>query len=204
MSVAASVESSQRDLGAQTGAAARRYITEKLGGKARVALLAFKSQLPEQSDARSNGFKEELARLPGVEIVAEQDAWLAEMAIKKVGDILTAHPDVQVIWSANEGGTVGAIMAVKNSGRAGKVAVFGTDISDQLMDALLAPDAILQAVTGQQPFRIGSTAVETAVKAARGETFDTAAVLPGVPLSREDPAAIRAFREAQAKLISGP
>jgi sugar transport system substrate-binding protein len=203
-SVAASVESSQEDLGRQTGAAARRYIEEKLGGKAKVALLAFKSLLPEQSNGRSNGFRGEIAKLPGVEIVAEQDAWLAEAAIKRVGDILTAHPDVQVIWSANEGGTVGAAMAVKNSGRAGKVAVFGTDTSDQLADALLSDDGILQAVTGQQPFRIGAQAVETAVKAARGEPVEAYAALPGVLLSREDPAKVRSFKEDLKKLMAGP
>ena len=50
------VESDQADLGRQTGLVARRYIEEKLGGKAKIATLAFKSQLAEQSDARRNGF----------------------------------------------------------------------------------------------------------------------------------------------------
>jgi ABC-type sugar transport system substrate-binding protein len=79
------VECDQVDLGRQTGQAAVRYIREKLGGKAKVALLAFKSQVPEQSDARSGGFKEALKELPGVQIVAEQDAWLAEMGVKRAG-----------------------------------------------------------------------------------------------------------------------
>ena len=113
--------------------AAARYIKEKLGGKAKIAILAYKSQVPEQSNARTDGFKDALKDLPGVEIVAEQDAWLAEMATKKAGDILTAHPDLDMIWAANEGGTVGSVLAVKNAGKAGKVAVFGTDVSEQLL-----------------------------------------------------------------------
>src|SRR4029077_11828712 len=77
------VECDQADLGRQSGEAAARYIKEKLGGKAKVAILAFKSQVPEQSNARSSGFKDALKNLPGVQVVAEQDAWLAETAVKR-------------------------------------------------------------------------------------------------------------------------
>ena len=196
------IESDQADLGARTGRAAIRYIQEKLAGKAKVAILAFKSQVPEQSMARSEGFKNEVTQLPGVEIVAEQDAWLAEMAVRKAGDILTAHPDVNIIWAANEGGTVGSVMAVKNSGKAGKVAVFGTDTSEQLISFILSENNILQAVTGQRPFEIGSLAVESALKILKGETVDRKVSIPGVLLSREDPEAVRAFRSRLQQQIS--
>ncbi len=33
--------------------------------------------------------------------------------------MLTANPDIDIIWSANEGGTIGATMGVKNAGKAG-------------------------------------------------------------------------------------
>ena len=68
---AAYIESDQGDLGRQTGLVARRYIEEQLGGRAKIATLAFKSQLAEQSDARRNGFVEVVGQLPGVEFVAE-------------------------------------------------------------------------------------------------------------------------------------
>src|SRR4029077_14422253 len=73
------VECDQSDLGRQSGRAAAQYIRERLNGKARVAILAFKSQVPEQSNERVSGFKDALKDLPNVQIVAEQDAWLAEM-----------------------------------------------------------------------------------------------------------------------------
>jgi sugar transport system substrate-binding protein len=192
---AAYVESDQTDLGRSTGKAAREYIEKTLGGKAKVAILATQSQTPEQSSMRVGGFTEEIARLPGVTIVAEQDAWLAEQAVKKVGDILTAHPDLTVIWAANEGGTVGSVMAVKNAGKAGKVVVFGTDIGDQLLEFLLAEENILQAVTGQRPFDIGSLAVSAAVKRLKGEAVEKRVSLPGQLLSRNKPDEVRQFRE---------
>jgi ABC-type sugar transport system substrate-binding protein len=197
---AASIESDQFDIGASTGKAARAYIESKLGGKAKVAILAFQSQLPEQSSMRTNGFKSEISKLPGVTIVSEQDAWLAEQAVKKVGDILTANPDVRVIWSANEGGTVGAVMAVKNAGKAGKIAVFGTDTSEQLAGFLLDDADILQAITGQRPFEIGSMAVESAVKVLKGENVEKNVSLPGFLLTREKPDEVKQFKERLTEL----
>jgi sugar transport system substrate-binding protein len=194
------VESDQQDLGRATGKAARAYIQTHLGGRARVALLAFQSQAPEQSGMRSRGFREEVTALPGVEIVAEQDAWLAEQAVKKAGDIITAHPDLDVIWGANEGGTVGAVMAVKNAGKGGKIAVFGTDTGEQIADFLLSDDGILQAVTGQQPFEIGSLAVTSAIRILRGEKVPRTFSLPGVLLSRTDPEGVRQFKSRLKEL----
>jgi ABC-type sugar transport system substrate-binding protein len=195
------VQSDQRDLGRATGKAAREYIEKSMDGRARVAILAFQSQLPETSTERVEGFKEEITKLPGVTIVAEQDAWLPEQAVKKVGDILTAHPDLDLIWSANEGGTVGSVMAVKNAGKAGKIVVFGTDTGEQIADFLLSPDNILQSVAGQSPYQIGGLAVESALKVIKGESVQKHIALPAVPLSRNDPAGIMAFK-AQLKALT--
>ena len=189
------VESDQVDLGASTGRAARAYVEQKLGGKAKVAIISGRAQIPEQSIMRIQGFKDEITKLPGVTIVADQDAWLAEQATKKVGDILTANPGLDIVWAANEGGTVGAVMAVRNAGKAGKVAVFGTDNSEQLSNFLLDDDQVLRAVTGQQPFEIGSKAIDAAVKALKGEAVEKKVSLPGVLLTRDKPDDVKRFRD---------
>jgi len=199
---AAYIASDQFDLGAQSGRAAAKYITEKLGGTAKIAIIACRSQVPEQSDQRCGGFKSEVTKLPGVEIVAKQDAWLAEMAIKKVGDILTANPDVNIIWAENEGGTVGSVMAVKNSGKAGKIAVFGTDTSEQLISFLLAENNILQAIAGQKPYDMGKMSVEAALNAIEGKPVDKSVVIPAFVLNRNDPVGVKEF-EADLKELMG-
>ncbi len=196
------IESDQSNLGSQTGKVARGYIEERLGGKAKIAILAFKSILPEQSDARTGGFKGAISDLPDAEIVAEQDAWLPEMAIRKVGDILTANPEINLIWSANEGGTVGAVMAVKNAGQGGRIAVFGTDVSEQLAGFLLSDDQILHAITGQRPFEIGSQAVDAAIGAINEEPVDEQVSMSGVLLTRQNPEAVQAFRKRLKELIA--
>ncbi len=192
---AANIESDQSDLGAQTGAAAAEFIKQQLDGRARVALLGFKSQAPEQSNARTNGFRNALAALPGVEIVAEQDAWMPNQAVKVAGDIMTAHPDVNMIWAANEGGTVGAVLAVKNANRAGDVFVFGTDTSTQLLQFLQSDDDILQAITGQRPFEIGRTAVQTALDVLAEKQINRNIIMPGVLLTRTNPQRVREYKQ---------
>jgi ABC-type sugar transport system substrate-binding protein len=187
------IESDQIDLGAATGRAVRRYIEEELGGTAKLAMIECKACTPEQCGMRSDGFVEGLGDLEGVDIVAKQDAWLAPQAADVVESILTAHPDLDVIWASNEGGTVGAVTAVRNSGKAGQVMVFGTDMSEQLGDFLLADENILQAVTGQKPFEIGYMALEAAVKVLNDQPVEKKVSLPGVLFARERPDEVEAY-----------
>lgn len=191
--VGCAIASDQVALGAATGQAARDFIEKKLGGKAKVAIIGFTSQLPEQGGARVRGFKQALQSLPGVQIIAEQDAWEAPQAATAVSELLTKSPDI--IWAANEGGTVGAVTAIKNAGKAGKCFVFGTDITNQLIDFLLAPDGILQAVTAQKPFEMGRAAVESAVKLIHNQPVEKTQVLPGMLFTREKPDELRAYQQ---------
>jgi simple sugar transport system substrate-binding protein/ribose transport system substrate-binding protein len=200
---AAYIECSADDLGAQTGKVARKYIEEKLGGNARIAVLAFKSQVPEQSAARVNGFKRQLEGMPGVQFVAEQDAWMPELGVKKTTDILTAQPDVNVVYAANEGGTVGAVMAIKNLAKAGQVVVFGTDSSEQLLRFLRSDDNILQCITSQRPAEVGGMAVEFALKVLKGEPVEKHVAMTGICLRRDDPAGLDAFEKTLKQWMGG-
>jgi len=197
------VECSNEDLGVQTGKAAVKYITEKLGGKANVAILAFKSQVAEQSDASTGAFRIQIATLPGVQIVAEQDAWLSDMAVTKVGDILKAHPEINIIYGANEGGTAGSVLAVKNNHKEGQIAVFGTDVSEQLITFLQAPDNVLQAITAQRPYEMGQKSVEIALKALKHEQYDKKVVLNGTCLTRTDPEGIKTYEKQLKDWMAG-
>ncbi|OHD27435.1 MAG: hypothetical protein A2V99_18515 [Spirochaetes bacterium RBG_16_67_19] len=187
------IESSHEVLGQSTGKVARKYIQEKLGGKAKIGIVDFVALLPEQSNARSEGFLSQLKDLPGVEVVAAQSAWLAEAATQVAGDIITANPSINVIYACNDGGTVGATMAVKNAGKAGKIVVFGIDGNEQLANFMLSPDNILQATTAQQPYAIGKKTIEMSLKAVKGEAMDKHIIVPGILLDRANPDGLKAF-----------
>lgn len=185
------VEISQSELGAGTGRACRRYIEQELGGRATIAMISFVDRDSQTASARCEGFSSEVAKLPGAVLLPQQEASDATTADRVVGAILTANPQVNIVWAANQGGTQGAVTAVKRLGKAGKVAVFGTELNKKLAELLLSDDDVLQAVTAQQPHEIGRRAVLAAVDALDGKPVDKRLALPGVLFSREKPDRVR-------------
>ena len=93
---------------------------------------------------------------------------------------------------------VGAVVAIRNAGAAGKVAVFGTDLSAQLLGFLEAEDGILQAETAQAPVEMGGKAIEAAVALVSGRAVPPSDTLPGKLYAREDEAALAAAHAALA------
>ncbi|MEO9652121.1 MAG: substrate-binding domain-containing protein [Roseobacter sp.] len=192
----ATFSTANRDLGASTGSAAAEFVAANLDGSANVAILAFSSLLPEQSGDRTGGFKSAITKGNDVTIMAEQDAWQPEDAVTVATDILTANPDVNVIYAANEGGTVGAMQAVRNAGKAGEVFVFGIDGSEQLARGLLAGDKILQATTAQAPIQMGAMGAEAALTAIGGGNVPVETTVPALLLSRDNPDGVTEFVES--------
>jgi len=192
--------SDNKDLGAASGEAAAELIKNKLGGRAKIAILQYRSQLPEQSAERVNGFLETVRKVnPNVEVVADQDAWLHDRAVQVAGEILNANKEINIIFGANDGGTIGAVMAVKNAGLGGKCFVFGIDTGDQQLAMLRDRDNILQAVAGQDPYSQGYNAMKILIEAIQGKDYSATRgrtiVVPGVLVSRSDPEGIDAFEK---------
>ena len=176
----------------QTGEAAVQFIQENYAADEtiNIGVIQFKTQIPEQSADRVNGFFAALDEA-GVnyKIIADQDAWLQDMAVETAGDMISANPDLDIIYAANDGGTVGSVMAVENAGKAGEIFVFGTDGSEQIVDLLKDDTNILQAVTAQDAYAIGYSTVEALINSLEGNPVDGEGetnIIPGIPLLRGD------------------
>ena len=185
------IQSDNTALGTGTGEVAAAYIKEKLDGKAKIAIL--NCDIASACKLRKAGFKEALQKA-GVqaEYVTDQEAYLADKATTVTTDILTANSDVDAIWASNDGGTVGATVAVKQAGKS--IPVFGTDISTQLAEMLLADDDILQVTTGQDPVKTAQGAYEMAKNALAGKANDPFQVeLAGIVYNRAEPAKVNTF-----------
>jgi ABC-type sugar transport system substrate-binding protein len=189
----ATIMSNNSYLGAGSGKAAAEYIKAHLNGKKtiKVAVINYKAQLPPESNMRQDGFWNEIKGIPGVTLVGEASAPVVDDAVKKAGDIITANPDLDIIFGCNDGGTKGAVLAVKNAGK--KVAVFGIDLDKQMVSFLQSPDNILQASTGQDPFKIGAMSVEFALKALNNQPVEKEVIVPGLTLTRTNPKGITDF-----------
>jgi ABC-type sugar transport system substrate-binding protein len=102
-------------------------------------------------------------------------------------DILTANPDLTAIYSACGPPALGALTAIKNAGIApGKIVVVGFDASGGEIDAILAGEEA--GSVAQFPAKMGSLGIETAYKAAKGETVE-ANVDTGTEMVTKDNAA---------------
>jgi ABC-type sugar transport system substrate-binding protein len=185
------IQSDNTALGTGTGEAAAEYIGEKFGDSVNLAIL--NCDIASACKLRKTGFLEALdAAGITVNILTDQEAYLVDKATTVATDILTANPEVDILWASNDGGTAGATIAVSQAGLT--VPVFGTDISTQLAEFLLADDDILQATTGQDPVGTAKGAYEMAKKAIAGEENDPHAVeLPGIVYDRTDPATVEAW-----------
>jgi ribose transport system substrate-binding protein len=88
--------------------------------------------------------------------------------------MLTAHPDLDGMFSSNESGSEGAARALK--GRRSKIKLVGFDSSPPLIDNLKA--RWINTLIIQDPFRMGETAFDQAMKAVRGEKIPKKTFLP--------------------------
>ncbi len=182
------------------GEEAAAIIKEKFGDKElKIAIVQFKSLLPDNSGNRVKGYLDQLDAAGIVyEIVADQDAWLQDTALETAGGIITANPDLDVIITVNDGGTIGSVMAVQNAGLSDQILVFGHDGSDQISSMVLDPESPLQAVIAQDPYGQGYNAMSDLIKAIKGEEYDgtpgQCTYLPGIILSSRDPEAVNQWR----------
>ena len=174
------------------GQEAAEIIKEKMGDEElKIAIVQFKSLLPDNSGNRVKGYLQALDEAEiKYEIVADQDAWLQDTALETASGILTAHPEVNVIITVNDGGTIGSVMAVQNAGLADKILVFGHDGSDQISSMILDDACPLQAVVAQDPYGQGYKCMSQVIKAVKGEdvsdTRGKCEYLDGIVLSVRD------------------
>lgn len=123
-------EANQYNIGQMVGKECAEYIKKNFPDrKPKVAIIQFSSLLPDTSKSRTRGFLSMTQSL--IEVVQDVDAWEAATSTPIVKEVLDANPDLDMIFCANEGGTVGAVMAVQNAGL--KIPVFGIDITEQLV-----------------------------------------------------------------------
>lgn len=189
------VTTNQFDFGKNLGERAAAYI-QASGEAAHIGIL--NCDRYEACQQRKAGFIAALDEA-GVDykIIMDQEAFIADEAIQTATEILTANPDINLIWTANEGGTVGAVLGVMAAGLEGETVVFGSDISVQIAQ-MLQDASILKAVIAQQPREMGREAVKIAQKLMAGETVAQKLIyIPTMIVSADNPDDVQAWIDAQ-------
>jgi len=195
--VSAFYETDQASLGMQTGQALAKWLPSHIKGAVNVGIL--QCDRFEACQRRGEGFRKALndAGVKWTE-AANQEGFMPDVGSSVAENILQANPKINILWSENEGGTIGEVIAVRTMKLQGKVFVFGTDMSTQLADFLLDKDNVLQAVTGQSPRLMGSQSVNAAISVVKGSKVEYYHVVPNAFYSRDNASAVNAFKKEMA------
>lgn len=153
------VGSNNIEIGTKVGKWTKEYIEKNMGGKAKIAVVAWLVSVAQQQ--RVQGFKDQVTQLPGVEIVTTQNVEeaLRENAMTVTENILTAHKDIDIVYGSNQTCCMGAVSAVEALGA--EVKVVGVDIDTEMVKAI--KEGKLFATVAQQPLLLGEAAMQAAM-----------------------------------------
>ncbi|MCR6487638.1 ABC transporter substrate-binding protein [Amycolatopsis sp. OK19-0408] len=160
----------------EQGKRAAQAMVKATGGNGKVAILLGSSGNNVTTD-RTSGFKDELAKTPGLSVVVEQTGEFDRSKGQSVMEqLIQSHPDITAVYAENDEMGVGAVNALKTAGKApGKdvkiVSVDGTRNAVQLI-----ADGSYNAVIESNP-RFGPLAFQTLQKFEGGEAIPASIVI---------------------------
>lgn len=159
---------------AEGGQAAGEWLAEKLPEGGNVAAVLCVAGHPV-TQARFDGFKAGLGSAP-FEIVAQGDAECDRAKARRVmEDMLSAHSELDAVFSTSDTQSPGAVAALK---AAGVDPVFVSyDAQPEVTKAIEEGD-VIDASIAQSARMIGTEAVKAAVGAARGEPVEKSTMVP--------------------------
>ena len=133
-------------VGYEAGTQAANWINDKLGGKAKVAVLRFDEMevLIDRGDGIENAIRD---IAPEAEIVARASAADPVTGMNVTENILQEHPDIKVIVCIGDGGGIGANNAVKAANLAtDDFGVFSVDAVEEAVMAVKNNDPLRMTV----------------------------------------------------------
>lgn len=128
-------------------------------------------------NVRQSGFEDTVAANSDVETVGVVDGQnVAEIALAAAEDLITAYPELDAIYATGEPALVGAVAAVEAQGAQDRVAVFGWDLTSQVIAGVDA--GFVKAVVQQDPAGIGSASIEALVTSLNGGEVESVIDVP--------------------------
>ncbi len=120
------------------------------------------------TDQRVQGFADAAKADSAYDYVGVQyDQDSASVAAQVTSAALQKNPDIVGIFATNLFSAEGAATAIRQVGKSGKIKVVGFDADPDQITAL--KDNTVQALIAQQPYQIGTAAVDQAVNALEGK-----------------------------------
>ncbi len=157
------------------GKLAGQAIVDAIGENGTVAIITH----PEVESVilRAKGFKEVIAKHPGIKIVAELPGNGArDASFKAAQDILEKNPDISGIFAINDPSALGALAAVEKVGKVGKIKIVGFDGMPEAKQAIKSGKLYADIV--QYPDEIGRRTIQAAITYLAGEKVAPKTLIP--------------------------
>ena len=141
--------------GVHIGMSAVDWINEKLDGKGNVLIVA--QDDVEAVIARSDGIQDTITeQCPDTVIVARQNGSNTELAMSVTENILTAHPEVNVICTCDDFGGIGAYQAVKGMGMGSDTfGIFAADATEEGVAKMKEEGSVYRSSVSIFPYDCG-------------------------------------------------
>jgi inositol transport system substrate-binding protein len=161
------------------------YIAQRLGGQGNVVMMhGYMGQAAQIK--RNQGAREVLAKNPGLKLIADQTAeWDRARAMALMENWIQSYGDrIHAVFAQNDEMAMGALIALEQAGRKGKVLVVGVDAISDALQAVR--DGRLDATVFQDARGQGGAAVETAVRIARKQPYEKQTMIPFRLVTKEN------------------
>jgi ribose transport system substrate-binding protein len=166
------------------GRLAGDYAVEVLGGKGKIAILEGFPGATANRD-RLEGFLPAIQKAPGIKIVAKVTAnWARDQGMKVTSDILTANPDLDLVFCINDEMALGALEAIKARGKLKQIKIIGYNGAKEAVQHVyqgnMAADVCLYTE------KTGILFTEWAIKLAKGQKPPSRNINSGLGLVTTD------------------
>jgi len=162
---------------ANAGIALGKWVAENKPGAQAAVITGSPGNLA--AETRTNSFKEGLAGSDASVVAEATGNWAREEALRVAGDMLTANPDLGVIFANNDEMGFGALTAIIEANKSDSVSVISWNGTCIGLEALLKGEFVLEAVLPFDAF--GAGLIDVAVSDSNGEAIEPR-ILPEVPV----------------------
>jgi ribose transport system substrate-binding protein len=151
-----------------------RYLFDKLGGQGRIVIVEGTKAAPTNRE-RLRGYQRALADHPGIVVLASGSGNYQQPDAKALmGTLLTAHPEIDAVLSANDSMALGVLEALKAANRTAIV----VGINGILPAVKQIEAGNLLASVDFNMFKIGCAATRAAVRHLDREPLPDKVILP--------------------------
>ena len=157
------------------GRLAAEYVAKAIGGKGDVGIIS-QPELQSVID-RESGFREGIARYPGIHIVAAiNGAGVRDRALRAADDMFQAHPKLAAVFAINDETALGALSSAQTH-RLNDLVIVGYDAAPEALKSIVQGTQ-LKADVAQQPTEIGHRTIEAIAAHFAGEQVAPVIAVP--------------------------